>query len=249
MRLLTLANECRRWGLDVAEEEGWQTRGASFAALPRVVVAHHTGTRRRDGDYPSLNVVRDGRSDLPGPLSQMGLGYSGTVYVIAAGKANHAGKGSWQGISSSSLTIGCEMESPGDGSWTPAQRLAMPLLYAAMLSVLNQQAPMLCAHREWALPEGRKPDPTGVEMPQLRSDVARLLKHGPNPPPAPAPVLVEETMLLIKTSTNEKVWLTNGLTRRWVQNAKELQTLQQAGVAPAKITVVPDAVLASIKEV
>ena len=33
-----------------------------------------------------------GRSDLPAPLVQLSLGRSGTVYVLAAGRANHAGK-------------------------------------------------------------------------------------------------------------------------------------------------------------
>ncbi len=42
---------------------------------------------------PSLGVIRDGRPGLKGPLSQLGLGRDGAYYVIAAGRAQHAGRG------------------------------------------------------------------------------------------------------------------------------------------------------------
>jgi peptidoglycan hydrolase-like protein with peptidoglycan-binding domain len=58
---------------------------------------------------PSLRVLIEGRSNLPGPLAQLGLGRDGTCYVIAAGRCNHAGAGLWQGVSTgNSSFIGTE---------------------------------------------------------------------------------------------------------------------------------------------
>lgn len=192
VRLLGLADHLRAWGLVVEEVEGWESRGVDFPATPSVVVTHHTGTpRNTTKDYPSLGVVRDGRADLSGPLSQVGMGYSGTVYVIAAGKAQHAGAGEWAGVTSSSQTIGVEAESPGDGTWTAAQRHVYPLLVAALLDFLGQPAAMTAGHREWATPIGRKPDPRGIDLPAFRANVAAHLTTGP-PQPAATPDQTED---------------------------------------------------------
>lgn len=202
MRLSNLADHLRAWGLDVVEVEGWKTRGKPFPAAPRVVVAHHTATKRSaTKDYPSLAVVRDGRSDLPGPLSQLGIGYSGKVYVIASGVSNHAGKGAWQGISvGNSKSVGIEAESPGDGTWTDAQRKTYPLLCAALCDLLGSPASLVCGHKESALPQGRKVDPAGIHLGQLRSQTAALLRRGkPKPKPAPAPTFPpEEARMIVK---------------------------------------------------
>ena len=175
-----LPDQLRRWGLDVVEVDGWQARGVPFTVRPVIVVAHHTATSARAaGDYPSLGIVRDGREGLAGPLSQFGLGRSGRVYVIASGKANHAGAGAWDGISTSTMTVGIEAESPGDGTWTDEQRRAYPLLAAAVCAYLGTPARRVCGHREWALPAGRKPDPTGIDLTAFRAAVAGHLHAGP----------------------------------------------------------------------
>lgn len=178
-RQLWIADKCREWGLDVHEEPGWQTRGSS-TFTPLMLVAHHT-VGRSTGDYPSLRVVRDGRSDLPGPLSQCGLGRSGTVYVIAAGRANHAGGRyavPWKGISGNTQRMGIEAESVGTrDDWTPQQREAYPVLCAALLDGMGRSAAYLCGHRECAT---NKIDPAFWDMDAMRRDVAALLAAGPN---------------------------------------------------------------------
>ena len=100
------------------------------------VVLHHTAGAAT-GDYPSLAVVRDGRPGLPGPLAHLGLARSGTVYVIAAGLAYHAGASDWAGFVDLNATfLGIEGESVGTrDDWTPAQRDAYPRLVAALLEV------------------------------------------------------------------------------------------------------------------
>lgn len=177
----TIVGHLRSWGLTVVELPGWQTRGRDFTSRPVVIVDHHTGTPdSRTGDLPTKNVLIDGRSDLPGPLCQFGLGRSGTVYLVAAGRANHAGKGSWDGVNvGNDRSLGIEAESAGGGHWTPAQLHAYPLLNAALCQFLNQPATRVCAHRESALPHGRKDDPVGIDMPAMRVKVAKLLKAGP----------------------------------------------------------------------
>lgn len=235
MRLLDLPDWLKWWGLEHELVRGWQTRGLDFPATPSVVIWHHTATpRTAPGDYPSLRVVRDGRSDLPGPLSQVGLGRSGKVYVVAAGKANHAGRGRWRNVELSSRTVGIEAESPGDGSWTPAQRWVYPLLAAALHDGLNSPATLSCGHWEWALPAGRKVDPRGIDMNAMRRTVDRRLTVGPprtNPIPAqPPPIVLEDDMLQLITVDGVKVYATDGTRTFHVRDQTHLGALRKAKV-------------------
>ncbi|MEO5837776.1 MAG: peptidoglycan-binding protein, partial [Acidimicrobiales bacterium] len=89
MRDTAIAQRLRNAGLKVVEVDGWLTRVSdSFDA--RGLVDHHTAGGRT-GNAPSLNICINGRSDLPGPLCNVLIGRDGTCYVIAAGRANHAG--------------------------------------------------------------------------------------------------------------------------------------------------------------
>lgn len=171
-------------GADIYWEPGWEGRGRRdpggrpYAFRPRGFVAHHTATSARTaGDYPSLGLVRSGRPDLPGPLSQFGLGRSGRIYVIAAGYANHAGGGGWRGLSGNGSVWGCEAENDGVGQpWSPGQLHWYPRLAAASAAVTPFGAEMVCAHREWT---PTKIDPTGIDMGWFRGEVARLLAGSP----------------------------------------------------------------------
>lgn len=242
MRLLGLDAHLRDWGLSVVEVDGWKTRGVAFANPPRVVVCHHTGTPRSSSkDYPTLAVVRDGRSDLPGPLSQVGLGYSGKVYVIASGKANHAGKGAWKGIDvGNSRSVGIEAESPGDGTWTARQREVYPRLAAAMAAFLNVDARYICAHRESALPAGRKPDPKGIDMDALRREAAGWIQRGgkPIPPPALPPTvpLMKETGVFLMDAPGRPYTLVRGKGQVLGLNDAEAKALQAVGMIVRNIT-------------
>jgi len=217
-RLLWLPNALAAEGLYVVEVPGWRTRGAgTMHHTPTVVVAHHTATpARQPGDYPSLGIVRDGRRDLRGPLSHLGLGRSGRVYVIASGKANHAGVGRWQGVTSSIDTIGIEAEHPGTGGtpWPQEQLDAYDRVCAALLRYTGRPAGYLCAHREWALPPGRKPDPTGIDMHAMRRRVADLLaRREPATvhPTIDAEPLVAELPVLTSPSKHRNVRTLQGL--------------------------------------
>lgn len=174
-RQLWLADKLREWGCNVVEVDGWQYRG-SEAFHPQGVIAHHTAGPAT-GDYPSLRIVRDGRAGLSGPLSQLGLGRTGTVYVIAAGRANHAGTGSWRGLSGNYSVFGIEAESTGTrNDWTAEQRKVYPIVCAALLDGIGRDERWLCGHKEWTT---RKIDPAFWDMDDMRRQVAALLAAGP----------------------------------------------------------------------
>lgn len=183
-------------GLKVAPVPGWRERGHGDMGLVKGVICHHTATPTTSGNMPTLNTLIQGRSDLPGPLAQLGLGRDGTYYIVAAGKCYHAGKGSWQGLTNGNGNfIGIEAENWGrkqDLPWPSAQLDAYHRGVAAILKHVGRSARYCAAHREYALPVGRKPD-TLFDMAVFRTTVDAILT-GAAPPPAlipaaePAPV-------------------------------------------------------------
>lgn len=177
----------RKHGLDVEEVPGWQVRGhGDFTALEGGL-AHHTATpSKAAGDYPSLQVVRDGRSDLPGPLAQIGLGRSGKVYLIASGVAWHAGKVD-DAAYSNFRAVGVEAEADGYSAWPDGQYAAYVLLWAT-LTVEGIVTRPVRGHKEAAIPYGRKPDPN-LDMGKMRTDIAAKvseLRGKPTPQKAQA---------------------------------------------------------------
>ncbi|MDH4307576.1 MAG: N-acetylmuramoyl-L-alanine amidase [Acidimicrobiia bacterium] len=183
-RLLWLADVARDAGLVVVEIDGWKTRGTADMEL-KGVINHHTAGAAH-GDLPTLAALIKGRPDLAGPLCHYGLGRSGTVYVIASGKANHAGDGQWHGedfLDSSRSMIGIEAEHTGRASdpWPEEQLEAYRLLDAAILVRIGAPVANLCGHKEWAQPPestpNRKPDPIGIDMNRSRTDVAEMMRR------------------------------------------------------------------------
>ncbi len=182
MRLTWLADTLRGAGLRVREQADWLSRGVAFEAPPIGVVCHHTAARTRS-NAPTLETVIQGRSDLPGPLSQLCLGRDGTFYVVAGGRANHAGPGLWMGVASGNgRFIGIEAENAGETSgphvepWPVVQMDAYRRGVAALLTRLGVPSFMCCGHKEYALPVGRKPDPT-FEMNLFRLNVFDLMRR------------------------------------------------------------------------
>ncbi|WP_107768418.1 peptidoglycan recognition protein family protein [Nocardioides terrigena] len=174
--LTDLAAACRKSGLPVTEIDGWRTRGHGSLSAVETIACHHTATpKSAAGDYPSLRVVRDGRSDLPGPLSQLGLGRDGTVYVIAAGVAYHAGA-TFTTAQDNWHAIGIEAEHDGVSPWPPAQYAAYVRLVAALCEHYGLAPARALGHKEIATPKGRKIDPN-FDMIQFRSDVTREIAN------------------------------------------------------------------------
>jgi hypothetical protein len=196
VRALWLADEMRSWGLDVVEVAGWQARGKDNLD-PKVVVCHHTASRRTAGDMPSLEVLIKCRSDVVGPLSQVGLARSGKVYVIASGTSNNAGTGGWQGVTGNRHTFGIEAENDGVGEpWPQVQVDAYHRIVAGLCRRGLIPVGMVCGHKEWTT---RKIDPAGIDMDEFRAAVTQLL----NPPeehPFMALTDAEQEELLVRVT-------------------------------------------------
>jgi hypothetical protein len=165
-------------GLKVSETNGWKSRGRGEMGTVKGVMCHHTATKKSaPGNMPTLQMIIDGRSDLPGPLAQLGLGRDGTFFIIAAGRCNHAGGGDWQGIKTGNTSfIGIEAENSGlpDNPWPDVQIDAYERGVAAILKKIKADAIMCCGHKEYALPHGRKSDPS-FEMKPFRMNVAAIM--------------------------------------------------------------------------
>lgn len=218
-QLTWLPQVLRDAGLKVATVDGWDSRGNGDVGQVVGVICHHTAGPR-NGNMPSLQTLIDGRSDLPGPLAQVGLGRDGTCYVIAAGRCNHAGKGVWKGVTTGNTSfVGIEAENTGlsnDSPWPDVQMDAYRRLVAAVLKRLGQPADFCAGHKEYALPAGRKPDPD-FDMVDFRKAVAEILAGTkPTPPlipavePAAAPGSAAPRATLRRPSTGELVKVVQG---------------------------------------
>jgi hypothetical protein len=108
--------------------------------------------------------------------------------VVAAGKANHAGKGWWAYEDDNYGALGTEMENTGYPSepWTDHQNEVMARIHAAHISGINQSLGQhnteksVCEHKEFALPKGRKIDRHSIDGNVVRARVAQLLASGPS---------------------------------------------------------------------
>lgn len=176
-RLVWLPEVLRAAGLKVVEVDGWKTRGHGDMSAIRGVLCHHTAGPLK-GDAPSLGVVINGRPDLPGPLSQLVLARSGTWHVVAAGKAWHAGAGTWRGLTSGNASlVGIEAENTGlaNDPWPAAQLDSYARGCAAILDKIKAGPEWCVGHKEYATPPGRKSDPS-FDMAKFRDRVRQHLK-------------------------------------------------------------------------
>lgn len=170
-------------GLKIAEQPGWADRGIGDVGPIKGIICHHTAGGAK-GNMPSLGVITNGRPDLRGPLAQLGLGRDGTFYIIAAGRAQHAGKGLWGGVATGNTSfIGIEAENTGkaDDLWPDVQMDAYVRGCAAILRKIGADETMCCGHKEYALPKGRKTDPI-FNMEVFRGKIKATL--GGTAPPA-----------------------------------------------------------------
>ena len=177
-----LAAALRKHKVPLKEIKGWQRRGHGGMASVHGILLHHTAGPAK-GVIPSLGVLTHGRAGLSGPLCNLGYGRDGKAYVVAGGRAYHAGApdplnsegaralGTTQG---NSYMLGIEMESTGRGDWTDAQRKNLVPLLVALCRIYDIPPHRIIAHREWA--PRRKPDPVGINMDKLRAAVARELR-------------------------------------------------------------------------
>ena len=156
----------------------------------------------------------NGRSDLPGPLCQVMIGYDGVCHIIAAGRANHAGKAKnappIPAGDGNAMLIGFEWDYSGVAPPGPAQYAAAVLANAACLRRMGRDASYAKGHRETSV-EG-KPDPGHVDLNKLRADIAARLGGAPpiaTPPPGATapPQTTGGAMALRPTASGKGYWI------------------------------------------
>jgi hypothetical protein len=114
-------------GADATGSSSWATRGrptSTGAFEPEGVLCHHTASPAGTSDRAELNVILRGNSEAPGPISQLFIGRSATVYLVAAGRANHGGRGAIPGQGCDDMNarlVGIEAGNSGVGErWSDA---------------------------------------------------------------------------------------------------------------------------------
>lgn len=235
MRALWLAECLRSAGLDVVEVKDWQSRGSSLFA-PSMVFMHHDASPTTASEAGMVNLVTHGRAGLPGPIGNVYIGRSGTVYVIASGRSNHAGSGNV--LLANQRSIGIEVGNNGVGEpWADGLTDTYRRVVLALCGKLGVGVDRVYTH---ASHTSRKIDPAGpTTIPgigpgtwNLDNVRAWLGQSAPvTPPVTPAPIPLEDEMTCIMVcDLSPAEWITNGLTRRWLQDQTERDLWVNAGV-------------------
>ncbi|UXA11239.1 N-acetylmuramoyl-L-alanine amidase [Mycobacterium sp. SMC-8] len=182
--LVWLAHVLRDAGQEVVEFPGWRQRGHGEFKDIRGVMVHHTGS-----DRASAASIAHGRPDLAGPLSQLHIARNGTVTVVAAGVAWHAGvgmypwlpanMGNWHTIGIECANSGTRPAAPHRRNWPDAQYFAMVNSCAAIHRHLGQPAERTIGHKEYAGRAQGKWDPGAIDMDELRRDITSRIGTDP----------------------------------------------------------------------
>lgn len=161
-------------GFQVDFYPGWITRGDTNFD-PIGVMDHHTGS----GEYNNLL-----RYMAEGPVHPPLCNYATSrpndgvvrITVVAAGRANHAGKGgvSWTGIDGGNYrTLGAEHQNDGTQPWPAQQIEAMRRCDAALLKHLGADVGYMLDHKTYA--PGRKSDRHTLNVDEERRAVAAII--------------------------------------------------------------------------
>lgn len=178
----------RNHGMTVIEIPGWRTRGRPASTgefKPVGVLCHHTGTYDGLGDPKNDRayagwLATEGRSDLPAPLAHLALSREGVVYVLASGRANHAGRAKSSGTvaagDGNALYIGIEAMNDGEQGWDTKQFQTFALLSAVLcLRVTHNSVRTVRGHKETSTTG--KWDPGRIDMNTFREVTLRKMNQ------------------------------------------------------------------------
>lgn len=197
-------SQAKKWEVPLRIYPGAETRGRGPLGEMYAYVVHHTGSDSQSDAYLKFLAI-DGRPDLPPPLCNDSTDMDGDVWLIAAGRANHAGAGSSRtraavlkatytgnltpgpddlgGTACNGSTYGNEVRFDGGQPMTRAQWVSTVLDAASVCDWHGWSEHHVIGHKEHT---GRKPDPGSTVMALLRADVRVALKAGPGNWPVPA---------------------------------------------------------------
>ncbi|MFF3262692.1 N-acetylmuramoyl-L-alanine amidase [Streptomyces sp. NPDC002932] len=179
-------------GLTVVQVGDWRTHNRNqqgdWGPVNGVMI-HHTVTK---GTAATVQLCRDGHSDLPGPLCHGVIAKDGRVHLVGYGRANHAGLGDGDVlravIAEKSLPpdneadtdgnrhfYGFECENLGDGKdpWPDVQLEAIEKVAAAICRHHGWTSKSVIGHLEW---QPGKVDPRGFTMADMRARIHDRMK-------------------------------------------------------------------------
>jgi len=175
---------------------GWKSRGHGDFKDIRGILWHHTGNAAE-----SAESIARGRSDLPGPLSNIHIAPDGTVTIVAVGVCWHAGAGSYPWLPTNMGNwhlLGVECAWPRNTSLTPAtahrerwpdaQIVSMRDVAAAITLKLGFGPERNICHKEWAGVAQGKWDPGNFDPSWFRGEVEKDMRgkfDGKLPTPTP----------------------------------------------------------------
>lgn len=171
-----LPQRLRAAGLKVVTIGGWYSRGRPGSFAPKGVLWHHTGSTLQ-GKAMATWLARTGRKDLAAPLAQISISKAGTVYILAAGRANHAGWARKGGplkkrTDGNKVFVGIEFQSDGSGFSLPQYEAGLAVT-AILLQQMKSGAAWCRSHKETS--ETGKWDPGKVDMSEVRAELASRL--------------------------------------------------------------------------
>jgi len=255
-----LADVLRAAGLEVVEFPGWQTRAAKTAAKATWGVLCHHDAAPPDNVPPTRAqrtppMIAHGHSQLPGPISQLCITDDARVHVIAAGVANHAGRGRIPNtayVDGNARLIGIEVNNSGVGEqWSAAVLNAYLTTCAAVLNHLGLGSERCIAHKEYA--PRRKIDPGGPwdpafqgpglswdQMGRWRNLVADRMRELSEPPPVVDPTRRSDVVFLAKQVGTEQVWLVDGNKRHALSAAAVSVYQRRPEVDPVPMVLTPE---------
>jgi hypothetical protein len=164
---------------DVTGSPSWRVRGRPESTgefVPSGVLCHHTASPAGTSDAAELNVVMYGNGSAPGPISQLLIGRSATVYLCAAGRSNHAGSAVVPHVGSAATDgnahlVGIEVGNNGVGEpWSDPVIDAYAAVCRALLDWYGWPLEQMYLHATTGPPAGNyKIDPAGPwrEQPDL----------------------------------------------------------------------------------
>ena len=211
-KILWAANVLRDAGVEVYEMPGWKDSETRPGFDVNGIVCHHTATGPNWQDGHVALLLRRGRSDLSGPLSQFGLERDGTWVCIAAGRCNHNGYGVWGNDS-----IGIEAYNNGKGEvWPDAQMESYGVGVAALCEKTGLSIAEVRGHKE--TDPTRKIDPT-FNMDNFRVQVNKIMV--PIPIPIPSPTAKGDDVFLVTQKKTGNMWLMEEGRRALVPSGEE----------------------------
>jgi hypothetical protein len=191
--------QLKKWNVKYKTYKSWSTHNRNSKGAWGPVngfIWHHTGSDSTD----QRNLLYNGISGLPGPLSHFGIAQDGTVWLIGWGRANHAGLGdddvlravvaenygkyppvdNETNTDGNSRFYGVEIWYSGSHKMTNAQYDSALKLSAAILDFHKWSEKSVIAHGEW---QPGKWDPgisSGklMDMADVRDDIKSTLTGG-----------------------------------------------------------------------